>query len=144
MANNYSPGTVYPELEKGVLSGFAREYLEGCGFTVTEYGGDQTVGQAREAAGRGCPVAALVCGAVKELDAGDGLCEVPGLPDAWGALHAIAKAHNIPEIVAEFAVYCDKMRMGEFGGYAVRVTPEGVQAGCTGDILRLMREGGWS
>jgi hypothetical protein len=151
MANNYNPVTLSPFLKRGQLSDFALDYLalfglessvgEGEVYLYSEIGfsdeamEEPSLKDVEAGLGEGCPVAALVAEAVDKGKL---------LPDAWGALHAIAKAHGIPEIVAEGAFYCDKMRQGEFGGYVFRVTPEGVQAGCTGDILRLMREGGWS
>jgi hypothetical protein len=62
----------------------------------------------------------------------------------WGAIFAeMMFEAGLLEVVIEGAIYCDKMRQGEFGGYVIRITPDGIQYGGTYSVIERMREGRW-
>lgn len=124
MANNYSQGTVDPFLPAAAFSKEDRSNIEECGFSCEE------------------------CLEGLYFFCEDGWEEGEG-PKGFEQTFQRALSHpacveaGITEIIFEGALYCDKMRPGEFGGFVCRITADKVQWGGTQTVIERMRNGTW-
>jgi hypothetical protein len=50
---------------------------------------------------------------------------------------------SVEEVVINGAFTCSKMRPGEFGGFVIRISENGIQSATTSEMLELMQNGRW-
>jgi hypothetical protein len=154
MANNYEQATVNPVFPSSVVTPISKAFMALSGFSAYD-DGNEVYFCCEEGVWEEC--LEFVHDTGREL--GDDLTvhtelEQRILDDYTNGdintdynycdvLQDMAKRAGIEEVLIEGAYTCDKMRMGEFGGFVTRITPDSIQYGSTMSILTKMREGTW-
>jgi hypothetical protein len=124
MANNYTQATVSPLIPATLITDTEIGLLEQVGFTAHNYGE-----WFKE---------------MYEADIGQPYTEQ--YTDIFDIFQAVMSRsleseedEDIDEIIIKGAFTCSKMRPDEFGGFIIRVTPDGIQEGSTDMLLEHFR-----
>jgi len=122
MADNYEQATVEPTLSKDLFTDEDLRILTSSGIEW-EDNGDSYYFFAREF-----------------------LCEDGDHSRTYADVFqdAIRRSHgNVEEVAICGATTCSKMRPGEFGGFVIRISKNGIQSATTSYIRELMQNGNW-
>lgn len=121
MANNYTQATVYPEIDKSLITDDEILTLGENGYSFDDLGDSRLYFYVEEGFDFD-ETAHIFQEIIKRSQTSE-------------------ETDPINEIVIEGAFTCSKMRPGEFGGFVARITIDDIQEAGTGLLLDMFRQG---